>query len=268
MKNKSIDPGQRRAMLDSQYSTIINQDIENVALEEVNKLIKQLLSLNLHGNKKDLHSSYGEKANKLMEKFKNEELTTPRYNQMISYCSSKWRNELPKLGIKQITVWDQYTNHGLHMITWVSSEINTVTTAIFNDILNNWNYEISSNQMSNAFTYAAIQLGILKINRSPIYKRKETIKTVNTIEKSRFKASEILFTSWLLLTLNYLNPNNIEDGDYFEITYLDPQFTTNLVTTLYDSSWRRKSSWSSQEYKERKNSDNANWVEIEKIKSA
>jgi len=264
----SIDPRERRAELDSKYNAVIKQELDDVPVEDVRTLVTNLIAQNFHGSKKDLGSGYAGKSRKLLDKFGNkledDEMRRMRFSEVIASCSNKWIEGLRILGIKEISVGAQYDNIGLDMITQESAEIKALNDTIFKDFLENRNWELSYNQMCNAFNFAATRLGILNVDRLPNYTRNETIKSVNKIEDSQFRELEVTFESGLVLTLNYLDSSDIQEGDYFEITYSDPQYSRNLETTLRDSSGRRKKSWVSQEYIDNEDSDKAKSVVIEK----
>ncbi len=270
MKNQpSINPRERRAMLDSQYVSIINQeDIGDAPVEQIRKLVTNLIALNFCGSKKNLGSGYAGKSRKLLdkfgEKFENDELIKMRFFEIIASCSNKWIEGLKNLGIKQINVGAQYDNIGLDMIIKESNEIKNLDDTIFNSFLQNRNWELSYNQMCNAFNFATTQLGILNVDRLPIYKRKEKVKSIQKVEDSQFRESEIILEFGSILTLSNLDPDDIEKGDYFELTYSDPQFTRDLEKTLCGSTGERKKNWVSQEYIDNKDSDKTKSVVIEK----
>lgn len=200
MKNEqSINPRERRAKLDSKYSTVIKQELNDITVEDIRTLITDLITQNFLGNKKDLRSGYTGKARILLDKFGNKleynEMRRLRYSEIIASCSNKWIEGLRNLGIKQISVGAQYDNTGLYMITSKSTEVKALNDAIFKDFKENRNWELSRNQMHHAFDFAATRLGILNVDRLPNYTRIETIKSVNKIQDSQFRGLEVTFGS-------------------------------------------------------------------------
>ena len=198
------------------------------------------------------------------DEIENKEINNQRYFEMIRDCSNKWTEELKKIGIKKISIGEKYDSTGLDMITNKSIEIKKIHDDIFKHFLENQNYELSNNQMNNAFNYAAIQLGILNVDRLPNFTRNEAVKYVKAIKNSRYREVEVTFESKLKLTFPHFNANNIKEWDYFKIIYSDPQFTKELEITLCDSWGMRKASWVSQEYVDNDNSDKNALVIIEK----
>lgn len=99
MKNQpSIDPRERLAMLDSQYSGIIGG---KPSIHQVNDLIKTMTSLTLNGGKKDRASHYDAKISKLKNK-----LVTIEGE--ISNITAPYNNET---GLIVINIYDKEGNY-------------------------------------------------------------------------------------------------------------------------------------------------------------